>query len=139
MQRHLHPSGDPGRALTGNEPEDQLQPLATRYLTTVLQNVRGSSLGLRNERELRTVSEALDLITVGRIAEAGDLLMQRFKAIELASGSGEGGWNLARHVELIPSTQVSASTTAEARQSMKAEMETLKYEEKLRNRSRKRE
>ena len=85
--------------------EGPLEPVAVRYLTTVL-NQAQQSMTLRNSRELRTLAEALDRLIGGKTAEAGDLLIQRFKAVEMASG--EGSWRVAQHLELIPSSAVTA-------------------------------
>ena len=82
----------------------------TQYLTTVVQALRGKELGLRSERELRTLSEALDHLLSGNLAACGDILMQRFKAVEL---SGESGWSIASRMELIPQSAASAVPTEE--------------------------
>ena len=106
MRRFLDPrahqgSGDKKKALT---------PHMTQYLTTVVQALRGKELGLRSERELRTLSEALDHLLSGNLAACGDTLMQRFKAVEL---SGESGWSIASRMELIPQSAASAVPTEE--------------------------
>ena len=129
MQRYLAPMGAPECAL-GDAESPELQPLATRYLTTVLQQAKGSSLGVRSERELRTMSEALDCLTKGEVARCGDILMQRFRAVE-AAAVGPGGWNVARHMELIPTQTVSSSTTQASRMALREELEDLKFQEKL--------
>ena len=79
--------------------------LVTTYLTTALLPSKGGALGLRHERELRTIAEALDCMVSGKLGQAADILMQRFRAIETASV--DGGWDLAKHMELIPETNVS--------------------------------
>ena len=61
-------------------------------------------MSLRVERELRTIAETLDFLLSGRVAEAGDILMQRFRALEMASS--QGSWELAKHMELIPDSAV---------------------------------
>lgn len=99
-----------------------------RYFTTVV-NQTGNNVGLRNARELRTLAEALDLLMVGKVAEAGDLLMQRFKAVELASQ--EGNWKVAQHLELIPETGVSTSSFKERRAAAKLEMEDYRLRKAL--------
>ena len=64
--------------------------------------------GIRSHRELVTLATALDLLLDGKLGMLGDLLAQRFKAIE-ASLAADGNWAVARHQELIP-TQASLST-----------------------------
>ena len=86
-------------------------PRVVRYLTTVVQVASSSGVGVRNERELRTLAEALDAMILGDLARAADILMMRFKAVELASSSSD--WSSAKYLELIPQTQVSSLTEGE--------------------------
>ena len=120
------------KARTGGGPADEetdrLQPVMVRYLTMVLGQA-GAPVGMRNARELRTLAEALDLLTLGKIAEVGDVLMQRFKAVELASQ--EGNWRIAQHLELIPDTGVSASSYKERRAAAKLELEDYRLRKAL--------
>ena len=88
-----------------------------QYLTTTL---GGKDLGRRNERELRTLAEALDLLLSGRTLEAGDILMARFTSVELAA-TGED-WSIAQHLELIPSTSSGSATDSAKRAAMQEEL-----------------
>ncbi len=99
-----------------------LDPKAVSYLTAVITAARrgGKELGVRSERKLRTLSEAIDLLLLGRIAEAGDLFTQRFKSIQCASADGD--WKTARHLELIPGTLVSAVPQAEQSAALSLEL-----------------
>ena len=80
--------------------------LALGYLTRGLLATLGDRVPVRAERELRTHAEAIDGIMAGRVQAVGDLLMQRFRAVE-TSLIEDGGWALARHLEVIPETRVS--------------------------------
>ena len=51
---------------------------------------------------------------------AGDLLMQRFKAVEMSVSDGH--WKVATHLELIATSQASASTGAEREQAANLEL-----------------
>eukprot|EP00972_Heterocapsa_arctica_P088461 13043060-Heterocapsa_arctica.AAC.1 len=51
-------------------------------------------------REMRTLAETTDCPIAGDLDRAGDILVQRFKALEVSNG--EGGWSMGRHYELIP-------------------------------------
>jgi len=64
----------------------------------------GKPLGLRREREMRTLAESLDALLAGDLGRAGDMLMQRFRACEV--NLFDGDWNLAKHPELIPAHQI---------------------------------
>ena len=94
-----------------NTNQTLLTPTVVRYLTTVLNQSRSGGLGLRAERELRTVGEALDQLLAGNLQGCGDILMQRFKAVEMSSDGTP--WSVASKVELIPPSAVSATTRAE--------------------------
>ena len=65
-----------------------------------------------HQRELRTLAESLDALLGGNLGRAADLLMQRFKAVELAC-TDEGGWAAASHLELIPDAKASSSSFRE--------------------------
>ena len=72
------------------------EPRVVQYLTTVLD--RGSKeLGRRNQRELRTLAEALDHLLEGDPLKAADVLMARFSSVELA-GPGQSR-AVAQHLE----------------------------------------
>ena len=82
--------------------------VVTTYLTTALAPSlmsQGKTMNVRNERELRTLSEAMDSILRGKVAHAGDILMQRFRACEMSLM--ESSWEAAQQLELIPPSQVS--------------------------------
>ena len=122
MKRYMDPLRGGGGAGHSKDAKE-LPPIVTLYLTTVLQVIRnrsGSSLGLRNEREMRTLAEAIDDLLQGQVVQAADKLMQRFKALELASSEG-GDWGVARHLELIPPGQVASVGNVE--KSMAANLE----------------
>ena len=106
MRRYLDPRAHQG----GGENSHALSPHVTQYLTTVVQALRGKELGLRSERELRTLSEALDHLLSGNLAACGDTLMQRFKSVEMAA---ETGWGVSSRLELIPNTAASAVSSSE--------------------------
>ena len=85
--------------------------------------------GIRAQRELVTIGSALDLLLSGDLGRAGDLLAQRFKALE-ASLAAEGSWAVARHHELIPG-QATLSTQREMTEAAKAEMRAQKLKNAL--------
>ena len=80
-------------------------------------------LGLRNLREAQTLGQALDLIMEGQIAKAGDLLMQRLKALETVN---DQGWQQARHMELIAPQAASLAKVTEKEQAAKSELRAAK-------------
>ena len=53
---------------------------------------------------MRTIAEAVDALVEGNVLRAGDLLIQRFKALE--TSVIDGTWLRARHHELSPEESV---------------------------------
>ena len=70
----------------------------------------------------------------GRVASAGDVLIQRFRAVE-ASALEEGGRSLARHLELLPDAGVSTVSSGLRGVMFKAERDSLRLRQSLRKRS----
>ena len=58
---------------------------------------------------MRTIAEAVDALLTGDVVRASDVLISRFSAVELATTSKQ--WNVAKHLELIPSQDVSSIPT----------------------------
>ena len=130
MHRHL------GRQVEDCESVDAVQAkgVAAAYLSTALKPNAGSRLGFRNIRELQSLAEAVDLLMRGRVASAGDVLIQRFRAVE-ASALEEGGWSLARHLELLPDAGVSTVSSGLRGVMFNAERDYLRLRQSLRKRS----
>ena len=111
MREHLDPAlvsmpENPGGASADGRPP--LPACATAYYTAVN---RGNQLTVRNERELRTLALSIDLLINGERDRAADVLMQRYKAVEMASADGH--WSVATHLELLAPQMASATSTAE--------------------------
>ena len=119
MAGFLGGSWGAGQAGEGTERLEDVRRLVSTYLTTALHPSLGHTLPRRMERELRTVAEVLDCILNGRIPEAGDILMQRFRALETAAT--DGTWELAKHMELIPDTRVSSVPMGMRREALQRE------------------
>ena len=60
-------------------------------------------------REMQTLASALDFLVQGRLASATDVLSQRFRALEMSASEG---WQVARHLELLPTPGVSSIPSA---------------------------
>ena len=84
---------------------------------------------MRNERELRTISESLDALLHGNLPRCGDILLQRFKAIE--ASINDASWAVARHSELIPEAETSITTFAEREHAAKLELRERKLRDHL--------
>ena len=69
-------------------------------------------MGPRNDRELQTVTSAIDRLAKGQVGHAADLLAQRLKAVAHSSEK-PGDWNQARFCELSPPTEPSVLALAE--------------------------
>jgi len=90
--------------------QEELTPIVRAYLTSVFLPSAGGSITQRNSEELRTLAEATDRILQGDFAGAGDLLLLRFQAIEMAHADGH--WKVARHIMPLSDPRPSASTRA---------------------------
>ncbi len=110
----------------GQTDSQTLTAVAEAYLTSVLLPTQAGRLGRRGERELRTLAMAIDYLVSGEVAQAADLLMQRFKAVELAAVS-DAGWQVAQHLELIPSSEVTATGEDELRSAARFERDVVRY------------
>jgi len=102
----------------------KLPPVAMRYLTTVLLPAMGSQIGFRDERELRTLAESIDSLVRGKAATSADILVQRFKSIELRLQSGTS--QVAKHLELIPESRASSTAQEELEQLVKMQRDEVK-------------
>jgi len=97
-------------------------PRVLNYLETVFnQRYSRDAVGLRTAREMRTLAEALDAMITGDSARAGDLLIQRFKALE--TSVMDGNWTMARHHELIPEEGVGLASDAERGLAVRLELQ----------------
>eukprot|EP00971_Amphidinium_carterae_P338032 6475188-Amphidinium_carterae.1 len=123
MHSYLHLKG------VGGNQEKGLIPVVTTYMTGVLQPACGSNLSMRNARELLTIAKAVDLIIVGKLSEACDVLLQRFKSVETAAT--EGSWGLSTHLELLPEMRVSSLGTGERSVAMAAERHDAKLRKEI--------
>ena len=102
--------------------------LAQTYLATVFEPSLPTALTLRNARELQTVAESLDALGRGDLAHLGDLLMQRFCALQLVSTSGT--WEVAQNLEVIRKRGCSSVPASMIAAAVRGESERIKMEER---------
>ncbi len=77
------------------------------YLNSIYLPAAGhSAVGPRNLSELKVLAMALDYLSSGQLSGLGDILAQRFKAIQTAV-SDSGSWSVAQSLDLAPSSTVS--------------------------------
>ena len=101
--------------------QDAMASRFVTYLTSVFHAAHPpSQVGERATSELRTIAEALDALTRGNLARAGDILTQRFKSVEMQA-TGESG-TLARQHELISPTRGGLAREAERAMAAKSEI-----------------
>ena len=89
----------------------QLPPAAMSYVTQVLQVARKKPLGKRDSRELKTLAMCMDLLAKGELSRTGDVLMQRFKAVE--QSSGDTPHEITNQFELVPAEDVTTISMRE--------------------------
>ncbi len=118
------------RASVGDDPEIWTNQRVLGYLSQIFLAAHPQSkVGIRTVREMQTIATVLDLLVAGRLPQATDLLVQRFKALEAAQG--EGGWQMARHLELIPLNSSGLMREEEREMATKAELRSVKLKEAL--------
>jgi hypothetical protein len=98
------------------------------YLTSIFHGAQPvEKCGIRTARELRTLAEALDALGRGKLPQVADLLMQRYKALELSVT--DGSWGLAEKVELLPPRNVGLTSIEESQAAARAQLLQLKLDE----------
>ena len=93
MEDRVGRDGEAGEWVPGAMPAS-----AKSYFYRVLR-VTHPNGGIRNHREMLTLSTALDHIAKGRRLQAADVLGQRLKAVEAAIV--DGSWDRAQFLELV--------------------------------------
>ena len=87
-------------------------------------------VGLRMVRELQTLAVTLDHLLAGRLPQATDTLLQRYKACEMSLW--DGNWATARHLEIIPPSMASLVRSDEREMAARQELKAVKLKESLR-------
>ncbi len=102
-----------------------LKNVVTSYLTSSLMP-SSHQMKARDERELRTLAEAIDALLLGDLGRVGDLLMQRFRCVEMVHL--DGNYHLAQHLELIPPHRVTATPAGMRAELIKRQLEVKRLE-----------
>jgi hypothetical protein len=79
-----------------------------------------ASIGLRASREMKTIGFAVDMLCQGKVLEALDFLLQRQKALEVSVD--QGNWTQARHLELIPQSDVTSWSRSDLKEAQKEQL-----------------
>eukprot|EP00438_Fugacium_kawagutii_P016090 Skav230956 [mRNA] locus=scaffold3010:254098:259942:- [translate_table: standard] len=95
-------------------------PAAVQYYHTVLLPQNKDKMNLRLQRELQTLTQALDYTAVGAVEHCADLLCQRLKALEL--NLHDQSWSRAQFLELIPLEGANLADTEEQRMAAKEQV-----------------
>ena len=81
------------------EVEKEAAGRAVTYLNAIFHGAHPpGEVGVRTCQEMKTVAEALDALALGQLPRLGDLLMQRFKALEVSVT--DRGRSLASQLEV---------------------------------------
>ena len=98
-----------------NGPQGQQSPArVVAYLMSIFHGKHSvPEVGVRSAKEMRTIAECLDALLEGRLPELGDLLMQRFKALE--TSVADKTWAVASQLELLPKTDLGLTSPEELR------------------------
>jgi len=109
-----------GDRLSPHESGSDLRPIALAYLQSVVfARHPQEKMGLRNSRELITWCTLIDCLLRGEIASAMDLAFQRFGALE--KSLVDNNWQVARWLELIPTSDTVLPARMELRTAQRSE------------------
>jgi len=98
------------------------------YLQSVFLGAHpADKVGPRSVAEMRLLAEVMDSLSQGDLARVSDLLMQRFKAVELAST--DGNWHQAKHVDLTYEAGRGLMSSEEKLKATKKQLMELKLAE----------
>ena len=78
--------------------EGTKNPMVLQFFQQCLAPALGDRISFRTSKEMVLLAEAIDLLIVGKVIEASELLMQRFKTLEL--GSSSGSFETAQYLEI---------------------------------------
>ena len=104
-------------------------PAAVQYYLTVLYPQHKEKMNLRLQRELRTLSQSLDYLSLGDIERCADLISQRLKALEMTIH--DQNWSRAQFLELIPLESAGLADTEEQRMATKEQVLEAKMKKAL--------
>ena len=116
-----------GGATSTSASEGAIPARVLAYLTSVFHGRHPpSEVGLRTSKEMRTLARALDALAAGQLPQVGDLLMQRFKALE--TSVADKSWAVASGIEVVDETE-GLATREERAEAAKTIMLKQKLEE----------
>ena len=98
------------------------------YLNTIFLGANPlSKVGSRNASELRCLAEALDALKDGELGQVADLLMSRFRAVEVASV--DGNWDNAKHLDLSAQSSLGLTSVRDRMKAAQKELLQVKLED----------
>ena len=103
---------------------------AVDYLQRILKQTRDQPLGRRDSRELQTLATALDLLSSGELERMGDVIIQRFKALE--ASTHDVPYRVSNQFELCHPDDAHATTTQEREAAARAFLREDKLAQALR-------
>ena len=106
MAKQLPKGGGEGSA-GGASGEGALRPIVMVYLMTYLIPSLNKAIPQGPLREMKTLAAAMDKMLHGRTDEGCDIVMQRFRALEMSLR--DGTWKVAKHIELVADEEGSTS------------------------------
>ena len=109
---------------------DQDAAIVMKYINSIWHGAHPvSEMGVRSTREMKTIGSALDALLSGELAEVGDVLMQRLKA--LVQSHKDGHWQVAQHLELVDAKGIGATSAEELNEACRAQLAAHKIREAI--------
>ena len=108
---------------------DRLAPIVVQYLRTVYDGAHPpSEQGVRNKNEMELMAECIDSLLRGELPRLGDILMQRLKALQVAS---KHGWAFAKQLELTNRHTVDLVSPDELAEAARVSIQQAKLQEAI--------
>ena len=93
---------------------------------------RGRAVSIHTEHEMATLAEGVDCLIDGDLARLGDILLQRYKALE-RSVEDSGAWAVAQELEVIEHAGVGLASYEEINCSARRQMQGARLQQTLLN------
>ena len=93
---------------------------------------RGRAVSTHTEHEMATLAEGVDCLNDGDLARLGDILLQRYKALERSVVVG-GAWAVAQELEVIEHARVGLASDEEINRSARRQMQGARLQQTLLN------
>ena len=101
------------------------------YHEVLLRQTLTTELKKPVDREMRTLASALDMLLSGDLSRAGDILIQRYKALEESAVSGH--WDLATELEAVAHRETTLTSDQERHRAAALQLKKVRLQTAIRS------